>query len=148
MDKKRILVVDDEPSFTHMVKLNLEKLQRYEVGVENDARQTLPTIRRFQPDLILLDVIMPHLDGGDVVRLLQADVQTRNLPVIFLTAAVQTKEVSQSGGVIGGQRYLAKPVSLRALVETIEQTLDGGFPASPPLGSGSVTGLGLTRETP
>ena len=133
MDKKRILVVDDEPAFTRMVKLNLDTLERYEVHVEHDARQILATVHRFRPDLILLDVIMPHLDGGDVLRRLEADSLGKNVLVIFLTAVVKAEEVSQHEGVIGGHRYLSKPVRLRTLVQTIEKTLAvgaGNFPSA------------------
>ena len=66
MEKKRILIIDDEAGFTRMVKLNLEKTGQFEVREENKATYALAAAREFKPDLIILDVIMPTMDGGDV----------------------------------------------------------------------------------
>src|SRR4051812_5997949 len=65
--KRRILIVDDEPDFTFMMGLTLEQTGQFEVRQENDAFQALATAREFLPDLILLDVMMPDMDGGDVL---------------------------------------------------------------------------------
>jgi CheY-like chemotaxis protein len=123
MDKKRILVVDDEEGFTRMLKLNLEKLGIYEVLEVNDARQALDQARRFKPDLILLDVIMPEADGGDVAAQFQADPAMRSTPILFLTAAVSRQEAGAGAVVSGGMMFISKPVTLRRLVECIEQHL-------------------------
>jgi CheY-like chemotaxis protein len=71
LEKKRILVVDDEPSITRLLKLNLEETNRYVVRTENDAKAALASAEVFQPDLILLDVMMPDLDGGQLASRLQ-----------------------------------------------------------------------------
>ena len=73
MITKRILVVDDEPSVTRNLKLNLESSDGYDVFAENHAANALTAARIFRPDLILLDVIMPGMDGGDVAARLRAD---------------------------------------------------------------------------
>jgi len=85
---KRILVVDDEPSVTRNLKLNLESSGDYDVFAENHAGNALAAARIFRPDLILLDVMMPGMDGGDVAARLRADPLLRDTPVIFLTALV------------------------------------------------------------
>ena len=80
MEKKRILIIDDEASFTRMVKLNLEKTGAFEVREENLALEAVATARAFKPDLILLDVIMPTMDGGDVAAQIQKDRVLRDTP--------------------------------------------------------------------
>ena len=73
MEPKRILIIDDEPSMTRMIRLTLEMTKRYQVREENNAMHALATAREFKPDLILLDVIMPGVDGGELARRIKAD---------------------------------------------------------------------------
>lgn len=119
MDKKRILIVDDEPGFTRMVKLNLEKTGAFEVREENRALGAIPSAREFKPDLILLDVVMPSMDGGDVYSQIQHDRRLRDIPVVFLTAAVTQSEAGVRGLTSGGALFLAKPVSVENLIHCI-----------------------------
>jgi len=121
MNKKKVLIVDDEAAFTSIVKLTLEGQQGYEVCVENDSLKVIETARKFWPDIIILDVVMPKLDGGEVHTQLLADPVLKHIPVIFLTAIVRQKEVDEHKGVIGGSVYLAKPVSAEALAKAIEE---------------------------
>ncbi len=93
MKPKKILVVDDEPSITSLLKLNLEKTGAYTVRVENEGAQALPAARQFKPDLVLLDVMMPDLDGGDAAAQIRADPLLRDVPIVFLTAAVKKEEL-------------------------------------------------------
>jgi DNA-binding response OmpR family regulator len=65
-EKKKILIIDDERAFSVMLQLNLSSWEQYEVIIENDSRNALKTALQFIPDLVLLDVIMPHLEGPDV----------------------------------------------------------------------------------
>jgi len=124
MEKKRILIIDDEPSFTRMVKLNLEKTGAFEVREENKATNALAAAREFKPDLILLDVIMPTLDGGDVAGQLEKDRQLRGIPVVFLTATVTHREAGPGGRLTsGGSVFVPKPVSLDTLVKCINENL-------------------------
>jgi two-component system, OmpR family, response regulator len=123
MPKKRILIIDDEASVTRSIKLNLEVLGTYEVRAENQARHALRTAREFRPDLILLDVMMPEMDGGAVAAELQADPQLKTTPIVFLTAIVSKEETKGHEAVIGGFSYLAKPVNLTELTRCIEQHL-------------------------
>ena len=123
MSPKRILVVDDESSVTRNLKLNLESGGGYEVLGENHAANTLAAARTFRPDLILLDVMMPEMDGGDVAARLQADPLLRDTPVIFLTAIVSNEETDGREMLSGGETFLAKPVDTQELIKCIEQTL-------------------------
>ncbi|MCH7570164.1 MAG: response regulator [Deltaproteobacteria bacterium] len=119
MGKKRILLIDDEPSFTNVLKLNLEETGAYEVRTENRGKQGLVTARQFKPDLILLDVIMPGMDGGDVASEIQTDENLKNIPIVFLTAVAKKKEE----GIIGGRPFIAKPVTVEEVIACIEKSL-------------------------
>jgi DNA-binding response OmpR family regulator len=119
--KKKVLIIDDEAGFTNIVKLTLEAKGHYEVCVENHSRQAITTARQFWPDIIILDVVMPELDGGEVLTQFRADPVLKRLPIIFLTAIVRQKEVDETNGMIGGSFYLAKPVSADGLVSAIEE---------------------------
>lgn len=121
MNAKRILVVDDEPSVTRNLKLNLESSGDYEVLGENHAANALSAARTFRPDLILLDVMMPDVDGGDVAARLQADPLLRDTPVIFLTAIISNKETDGHEMLRGGGTFLAKPVDIGELMKTVEE---------------------------
>lgn len=121
MEKKRILIIDDEPGFTRMVKLNLEKTGFFEVREENKATYAIPAAREFKPDLILLDVIMPTMDGGDVAAHIKNDRQLRDIPVVFLTATVSQREAGADGLNSGGELFLAKPVSVETLIKCINE---------------------------
>ena len=124
--KKRILVIDDEVSFARMVKINLEKSGGFEVRVENAAVAALTAARDFKPDLILLDVIMPNMDGGDVARQIKRDRNLKQTPIIFLTASVSKREAGDGGLNSGGELFLAKPVSVEALISCINEHLPAG----------------------
>jgi CheY-like chemotaxis protein len=121
MKKKKVLIIDDEAAFTNIVKLTLEGKKTYEVCVENDSHQAIATARKFWPDIIILDVVMPELDGGEVHTQLMADPILKRIPVIFLTAIVGQREVDENKGMIGGSFYIAKPVSAEGLIGAIEK---------------------------
>ena len=125
MDKIRILLIDDEPSFTRMLKLSLER-RGYEVMVENNGAYAHTVAQDFMPDFIFLDVIMPDIDGGDVAAKIRSDPVLKNVPVVFLTAGVSKETTRVKGNVIGGQTYLAKPISVDEVVRCIEKTLKLG----------------------
>ncbi len=123
MSKKRILLVDDEVGFTRLLKLNLEQTDQYEVQVENTAMGALNHAVDFQPHLILLDVIMPAMDGGELATRLSTKAKLKGVPIVFLTAAVKKEEVSSHGGEIGGYPFIAKPVDLPQVIACIESHL-------------------------
>lgn len=121
MDKKRILIIDDETSFTRMVKINLEKTGEFEVREENRALNGISAAREFKPDLILLDVVMPGMDGGDVAQHIRNDRNLKDTPIVFLTATVSPREAGAGGLQSGGSLFLGKPVSVENLIQCIHQ---------------------------
>ena len=123
-EKRRIMVIDDEAGFTSLLKLNLEKTGRYEVHSENNGARSLESAREFQPELVLLDVVMPGADGGDVLTRFKADERLKQVPVIFLTATMSPDAVAARGGVIGGIPVIAKPVDVKKLVRQIDAALN------------------------
>jgi DNA-binding response OmpR family regulator len=123
----RVLMVDDEESFTQMAKRNLEATGQFEVETCSRAMKAVDAAKSFRPQIILLDVMMPDGDGGDVAAKLAADTLLADIPVMFLTAAIKSSEIGRTGaGQIGGRFYIAKPVKLEYLVELIQQRANAG----------------------
>ena len=135
--KKRILVVDDDPKITRLVRLSLELTGEYEVREENCASNALAIALEFLPDLILLDVLMPGVDGGQLASQLQASPRFREVPIVFLTAAVTREEVSSHGGYVGGLPFLAKPVDFPELIRCLHRHL--GKHAAPPAAQSALS---------
>lgn len=123
MDKIRILLIDDEPSFTRMLKLNLERTGTYKVLCENTGAFGLTAAKDFLPDVIFLDVIMPDVDGGEVAAQIRAEPRLKDTPIVFLTAGVSKETTRMRGDVIGGRTFLAKPVSVDEVIRCIEKQL-------------------------
>ena len=120
--KRRILIVDNDRDSTHLVKTLLERTGRYLVLEENDATKAHQSARNFRPDVILLDIVMPETDGGEVAARIQADHELQRTPIIFLTALV-TKAEAKAGLRIQGHPFLAKPISIPELIKGIEENL-------------------------
>ena len=122
MEPRRVLVVDDEVAFTNLVKLNLEKTGRFTVHEVNDPTAALAAAREFRPQIMLLDVIMPGRDGGQVLAELRANEFT-HLPVIFVTATLTQRGLQQRDNEIDGVPFVAKPVEPKKLIKRIEEVL-------------------------
>jgi two-component system OmpR family response regulator len=121
--KTRILVVDDEPDFTSLLKMSLEAAGYYEVREENDATCAVSAAREFGPDLIVLDVMMPDLDGSEVAALVRRDVLVRDTPLVFLTALICESDAPRGAYTSGGNTFLPKSLPLPKLLDCIEATL-------------------------
>jgi DNA-binding response OmpR family regulator len=119
--KKRILIVDDERSFTGLLRVNLERTDRYEAREENDSRKAVEVAKEFRPDLILLDVVMPNMDGGQVLAGILADSQLKSTPVIFLTATISKQGLDARGRKIANYPFLAKPFDFKDLEAMIRK---------------------------
>jgi len=94
--KRRILIVDNDRNSTHLVKILLERTCRYLVLEENDPTKAHQSAQNFRPDLILLDIVMPETDGGEVAAQIQGDPELQKTPIIFLTALI-TKAEAKAG---------------------------------------------------
>lgn len=123
MSPKKILIVDDEATITRLLKLNLEQSGRYVVRTENAGSRAYAAARQFRPDLVLLDLAMPDMEGGEVAAQIQADPQLGNVPIVFLTAVVLDDETQGSAGLIGGFPWIAKPINVQGVMQEIERQL-------------------------
>ena len=121
-ERRRILIVDDDANSTHLVKILLERSGPYVVLEENDPTRADQTAHNFKPDVILLDIVMPKMDGGELATQIEADRELRDTPIIFLTALVTHGE-AKSGLHIQGHPLVAKPISIPELIEAIEKHL-------------------------
>ena len=120
---KRILIVDDEPDFTNLLRLTLESHGYYEVREENDAEAARAAAREFDPDLVVLDIMMPELDGSEVAAALKQDPMTRDVPVIFLTALVSKEDAPTGTCSSGGQTFLPKNIRIEKLIACIDDKI-------------------------
>jgi two-component system alkaline phosphatase synthesis response regulator PhoP len=123
---KRILVVDDELSFSHLLKLDLEKTEDYEVRVEARADRAFATASEFQPDMILLDLFMPRVSGDRAASQALSDPEFGATPVMFLAAAEGGKWGNPADRLLGGLPLITKPSSPDEIVNVIERRLSVG----------------------
>ncbi|HOG06784.1 MAG: response regulator [Syntrophales bacterium] len=117
--KKTILIIDDEEDFCHFVKLNLEETKHFEVLTAYNGPDGIDLAIRYQPDLILLDIIMPNMTGTEVAESLRNNKATKDIPIIFLTAIVKRGEVGSTEYQFGGNFFIFKPVKLDELIHEI-----------------------------
>ena len=119
MTKTRVLIVDDDVNLSRLSAMILENSEAYEVITEKDSRRALAVARQFQPEIMLLDVDMPHKTGGDLAREAKGDPLLRNVPVLFLTGLVSKTEAGESEMESGGMSFLAKPVMPEVLLASV-----------------------------
>ena len=119
---RRILIVDDDRDGTRLIKSLLEEISHYLVLEENDAAKAHESARDFRPDLILLDMMMPQVDGRDIAAQIDADPELQRTPIIFLTA-LATKVEAKAGMSFQGHPVLAKPINILELINRIEENL-------------------------
>lgn len=118
----KILVVDDERDFCHFVRFNLEVTRRFKVFVAHTGENALELAAKKSPDVILLDIMMPGMDGFEVLRALKHDLRTAGIPVVMLTALEQDVPRILAGEHYA-QDYLIKPIRSDALMDKIESAL-------------------------
>jgi CheY-like chemotaxis protein len=123
MDKKRILVVDDSDDITGPLKLYLERTGSFAVRVEREGTKGLQAAKEFRPDLILLDIMMPDMDGGDVAAAIEEDEEVKEIPIVFLTATVTKAEMGQVG-TVGGRAILSKMLTLQEIIDYLKKRLE------------------------
>ena len=117
----KILVIDDEPEITDIVKAFLANAG-YEVMIENSPVNAIEKAKKFKPDLILLDIMMPFMDGYEVCGALKKEAETNDIPVLFLTG----KDASDDAGRVfesGGDLFVKKPFSCERLLQMVKMVL-------------------------
>ncbi len=119
----KILVCDDERHIVRLIQVNLEK-QGYNIVTAYDGKEGLEKIKAEKPDLVVLDVMMPYMDGFEVLKNLRREPSTEMLPVIMLTAKAQDKDVFE-GYSYGADMYLTKPFNPVELVSFVKRILSG-----------------------
>ena len=119
---RRILIVDDDRDGTRLIKILPEKISHCRVLEENDAAKAHESARDFRPDLVLLDMMMPQIDGRDIAAQIDADPELQTTPIIFLTA-VATNAEAKAGISFQGHPVLAKPINILELINRIEENL-------------------------
>lgn len=117
--QKKILIVDDEPEFAEMIKMRLEA-NGYEVVAAYDGKEGLAKASSENPDLILLDVMMPGMDGFQVLKSLRANDATENIPTVMLTARGESKSIFKSQD-LGATDHLIKPCESKDLLDVIKK---------------------------
>ncbi len=121
MTKKKVLIVDDEPHIVELVRVCLEDTD-YEIVEAYDGQEALDVAQREKPDLILLDIMLPKMDGYEVCRKLKSSDDTKDIPVVMLTAKGQ--EVDKVKGFqAGADSYMTKPFSPLRLLTELEEKL-------------------------
>ena len=121
MNSKRVLVVDDEPDIVELVSYNLKK-EGFQVSSASDGEEALAKMRKGRVDFLILDLMLPGLQGAELCRILRNDTKTKNMPIIMLTA--KGEEVDRIVGLeIGADDYMTKPFSPRELVARVKAVL-------------------------
>ena len=118
----KLLVVDDAPDLVLLCRINLERAG-YEVLSAGDGREALTAIRAKHPDLVLLDLMMPEVDGWEVLAVLRADPLTKDLPVVLLTAKAHDSD-QLAAWQAGATDYIVKPFTPESLVAAVRDALD------------------------
>jgi DNA-binding response OmpR family regulator len=123
MAKGKILVVDDEVNITQILEFSIGA-EGYEVVTAANGEEAIDKARREQPDLIILDVMMPKIDGFEACRILKANPLTKGIPVVLLTAKGRDID-KRLGQEVGATDYIVKPFSPNKLIDRIHQLLVG-----------------------
>jgi CheY-like chemotaxis protein len=123
---KKIMYAEDEPDVQMVVELTVQTMSDYEIKICENGRVLLENIQEYEPDLVLLDVMMPEMDGPTTLKNLKQSDATKNLPVIFMTAKAQVHEIEalKSSGVVG---VITKPFDPVTLCDEIEQIWKENF---------------------
>ena len=122
MDKKKILLVDDEPDLVEFVKLRLEA-NNYDVLVAEDGEKVFEVLAQNIPDLIILDIVLPKMDGNKVCELLKKDQRLAKIPVLMLTARDRQEDIRLAKK-CGADGYIIKPFDARILLFDIKNLLE------------------------
>jgi two-component system phosphate regulon response regulator PhoB len=140
----RILVLDDEPDVTELLEYKLEQ-DGYRVAVLNDPLAFVAKVRDFEPDLMVLDIMMPELNGLQLCRIARADPSMRNIPIIFLSARGEAEDRIK-GLETGGDDYLSKPFNAKELLLRISNMLNRTVPSTETSGQSRIEIAGVVID--
>lgn len=118
--KKKVLLIDDDTDLCQVTKALLHQTMKYQVLTAQTGAAGIQLAKKHRPDVILLDIRMPEMDGGKVAENLGDDTLTSSIPIIFLTGLIRQDEVDDQGGYIAGHPFVAKPFVLKKLTDIIE----------------------------
>jgi len=121
-NKKKILVIDDESSLVEMLSIRLEA-NNYQVIAASDGQEGLDKARSENPDLIILDLMLPKLDGYQVCRMLKSDEKYKQIPIVIFTARAQESDI-KAGNEAGADAYITKPFEPAILLDKVSQLLE------------------------
>jgi len=121
---RRVVYIEDEPEMVDLVRLILRR-KHYEVIGASGGREGLDTVRKILPDIILLDLMMPDMDGWEVYQQLKADETTRAIPVVVVTAKAQSIDKVLGLHIAKVDDYISKPFSPKELVDSLQKVLEG-----------------------
>jgi two-component system, OmpR family, response regulator VicR len=121
---RRVVYIEDEPEMVDLVRLILKR-KNYEVIGANGGREGLEMVRRLLPDVVLLDLMMPDMDGWEVYQQLKAEANTRDIPVIVITAKAQNIDKVLGLHIAKVNDYISKPFSPKELVDSLEKVFEG-----------------------
>jgi two-component system, OmpR family, alkaline phosphatase synthesis response regulator PhoP len=119
---KKILIIDDELDICNFTKRVLDRTGKYETTVSQDSQDGIMIAKKDIPDIILLDINMPILDGGAVAQELSENKTTSNIPIVFVTALLKREELDEDG-MVNKHFFLPKPISSEELVKKIDEVL-------------------------
>ena len=120
MRRKKILIVDDEKDVLDVLEKRLSHAG-YEVIKAENGKDALAMAKSQRPDLILLDIVMPEIDGAQTADILKSDPATKDIPIVFLTCLVTKEEEQSSDNVIAGRHFIAKPYNPKELLEVVQK---------------------------
>jgi CheY-like chemotaxis protein len=132
MQKGYVLIVEDVPDILKLLDATLS-FKGYRVVTAQNGQEALEAVQRERPALVITDIMMPKLDGFGLVHRLRINPETRDIPVIFLTATYVALEDKAFALNIGVTRFIEKPVNFERFLETVEELYSGGAPAATPL---------------
>ena len=122
---KEILIVDDEPNVVMPIQFLMEQ-QGYRVMIAERGEDALDLIYQYKPDLVLLDILLPGIDGYEVCEIVRLNPNYRNVKIIFLTAKGREVEIAQ-GLALGADAYITKPFSNAALIAKVKEVLEKAY---------------------
>jgi len=124
MKKSKILIVDDDVRLASMLKSHLKNTDIYEIEIESSGADAVNSVRKFMPELVLLDIMMPEVSGDVIAGEILNDEKLNHIKIVFLTGLITKQEAQSQEGQFSGRTVLAKPVDIDELLTCVEQQLN------------------------